>query len=106
MVAHAYSCPKKYQAGSKTLIEQHLAAGHIRPSNLDYVLPAFIVPKANPLALPRWVNDYRKLNQNTVPNNHPLPLVQDILRNCASHSFYGKIDMMDSFFQMYGPGLN
>ena len=29
MVAHAYSCPKKYREGWKTLIEQHLAASHI-----------------------------------------------------------------------------
>ena len=99
MVAHAYSCPKKYRDGWKTLIEQHLAAGHIRPSNSDYVSPAFIVLKSDPNVLPRWVNDYRKLNQNTVVDNHPLPLVNDILHDCASHSYYGKIDMTNSFFQ-------
>jgi hypothetical protein len=48
MVARAYSCSKKYQEGWKTLIEQHLAAGRIRPSNSDYVSPAFIVPKLDP----------------------------------------------------------
>jgi len=82
------------------LIEQHLAAGRIRPSNSDYVLPAFIVPKSDPNVLPRWVNDYQKLNQNTVLDNHPLPLVNDILHDCANHSYYGKIDMTNSFFQM------
>jgi hypothetical protein len=45
------------------------------------------------------VNDYRKLNANTVADNHPLPLVTDILRDCASHKLYGKIDMTNSFFQ-------
>jgi hypothetical protein len=99
MVACAYSCPKKYRNGWKTLIEQHLAAGRIRPSNSDYVSPAFIVPKADPNVLPRWVNDYRKLNSNTIADNHPLPLVEDILRDCAGHTFYGKIDMTNSFFQ-------
>jgi len=99
MVACAYSCPKKYHAGWKTLIEQHLAAGRIRPSNSDYVSPAFIVPKADPTVLPRWVNDYRKLNINTVADNHPLLLVDDILCDCAGHKYYGKIDMMNSFFQ-------
>jgi Reverse transcriptase (RNA-dependent DNA polymerase) len=99
MVARAYSCPKKYREGWKTLIQQHLAAGRIRPSNSDYVSPAFIVPKANPTVLPRWVNDYRKLNLNTIADNHLLPLVEDILHDCAGHSFYGKIDMTNSFFQ-------
>jgi len=95
MVARAYSCPKKYRASWKTLIEQHLAAGRIRPSNSDYVSPAFIVLKADPNVLPRWVNNYRKLNLNTVADNHPLPLVEDILHNCATRKFYGKIDMMN-----------
>jgi Reverse transcriptase (RNA-dependent DNA polymerase)/Aspartyl protease len=99
MVARAYSCPRKYREGWKTLIQQHLAAGRIRPSNSDYVSPVFIVPKANPNVLPRWVNNYRKLNANTIADNHPLPLVADILCDCASHKFYGKIDMTNSFFQ-------
>lgn len=99
MVARAYSCPKKYREGWKTLIEQHLAAGRIRPSNSEYVSPAFIVPKSDPTVLPRWVNDYRKLNLNTTADNHPLPLVDEILRDCAGHKFYGKIDMTNSFFQ-------
>lgn len=99
MVARAYSCPKKYRDGWKTLIEQHLAAGRIRPSNSDYVSPTFIVLKADPNVLPRWVNNYRKLNANTVADNHPLPLVKDILWDCAGHEYYGKIDMTNSFFQ-------
>jgi hypothetical protein len=57
------------------------------------------VPKSDPNVLPQWVNDYRKLNLNTVADNHPLPLVEDILRNCAGHKMYGKIDMTNSFFQ-------
>jgi len=99
MVARAYSCPRKYWDAWKTLIEQHLAAGRIRPSNSEYVSPAFIVPKADPTVLPRWVNNYRKLNANTIADNHSLPLVNDILRDCAGHKFYGKIDMTNSFFQ-------
>jgi Reverse transcriptase (RNA-dependent DNA polymerase) len=57
------------------------------------------VPKADPTVLPCWVNDYRKLNLNTVADNHPLPLVNEILQDCASHKFYGKINMTHSFFQ-------
>lgn len=60
----------------------------------------FIVPKSDPNVLPWWVNDYHKLNQNTVADNHPLLLVNDILHDCASHPYYGKIDMTNSFFQM------
>jgi hypothetical protein len=99
MVARAYSCPRKYQEGWKTLIQQHLAAGCIHPSSSNYISPNFIVPKSDPTILPQWVNDYRKLNANTIADNHPLPLVTDILHDCAGHKFYGKIDMTNSFFQ-------
>ena len=34
-----------------------------------------------------------------IANNHPLPLVEDILQDCARHKYYGKIDMTNSFFQ-------
>src|SRR5882762_98438 len=83
------------------LIQQHLAVGRICRSTSKYVSPAFIVPKHDLLVLPHWVNDYRKLNLNTIADNHPLPLVMDILKDCAGHHFYSKIDMMNSFFQMW-----
>ena len=101
MVAWAYSCPKKYREGWKTLIEQHLVAGCIRPLNSDYVSPAFIIPKADPTVLPCWVNNYWKLNTNTMADNHPLPLVEDILHDCAGHKLYVKINMTNSFFQTW-----
>ena len=68
-----YSCPRKYREGWKTLIDQHYAAGRIRPSSSQYTSPSFIIPKADITVLPRWVNDYRILNRTTVPDNYPLP---------------------------------
>ena len=73
------------------LIQQHLDAGRIRPSSSPCASPAFIVPKANPNVLPRWVNDYRQLNENTVTDSHPLPRIDDILSDCAK----GKITRMN-----------
>src|SRR5271168_3982252 len=61
--------------------------------------PSFIVPKADPKAIPCWVCDYRQLNDNTVPDNFPLPRVDDILADCAKGKIWATIDMTDSFFQ-------
>jgi len=99
MVARAYSCPRKYRESWGTLIQQHLAAGRIHHSTSEYVSLAFIVPKSDATVLPRWVNDYCKLNSDTITDNHLLPLVDDILKDCTGHYFYGKIDMTNSFFQ-------
>ena len=43
--------------------------------------------------------DYRQLNANTVPDNFPLPRVDDILADCAKGKIWATIDMTDSFFQ-------
>jgi hypothetical protein len=97
--ARAYSCPRKYREGWKTLIDQHYAAGHIRPSSSQYTSPSFIIPKADTSVLPRWVNDYHMLNCATVPDNYPLSQMDDILADCAKGVIWGKIDMTNSFFQ-------
>lgn len=101
MVACAYLCLRKYCESWGTLIEQHLAAGHIWLLTSKYVSPVFIVLKVDLLVLLRWVNDYWKLNVNMVLDNHPLLLVDDILKDCVAHNNYGKIDMTNTFFQTW-----
>jgi hypothetical protein len=95
----SYSSPRKYKEAWATLIQQHLDAGRIRPSNSAHASPAFLVPKSDPVVLPRWVNDYCQLNANTVLNAFPLPRVDDILADCAKGKIWSKMDMTNSFFQ-------
>lgn len=94
-----YECPKKYRDVWRQLLNQHLSAGRLRPSASEYASPAFLIPKSDPLAMPRWVNDYRALNDNTVPDRHPLPSINEILSDCARGKIFGKLDMTNSFFQ-------
>ena len=95
----SYACPKKYKDAWKQLLDQHLAAGRIRESSSEYCSPSFLIPKADPTVLSRWVNDYRALNENTVPDHYPLPRIETILSDCAKGSIWAKIDMTNSFFQ-------
>jgi hypothetical protein len=99
-----YSAPKKYHDPWKKLLDEHLQAGRIRPSSSEHTSPAFCVPKYRDgvpdlTVPPRWVNDYRELNTNTVRDNFPLPRVDDILADCAKGKIFGKMDMTNSFFQ-------
>ncbi|KAJ8481084.1 hypothetical protein ONZ51_g6252 [Trametes cubensis] len=94
-----YDCPKKYREVWKKLLQQHIDAGRLRPSDSPYASPCFLIPKSDPSADPRWVNDYRHLNANTVPDMHPLPKIADILADCAKGKIWAKIDMTNSFFQ-------
>ena len=95
----SYTCPHQFKQAFATLIDQHLESGFIRHSTSQHLSASFIIPKADPKALPRWVCDYRQLNANTVPNNYPLPKIDEILNNCAKGKIWAKIDMTDSFFQ-------
>ena len=81
------------------MIQQHLDAGRIQPSNSEHASPAFLVPKTDAMVLPCWVNDYHVLNANTVLDVHPLPRVDDILSDCAKGRIWSKLDMTNSFFQ-------
>lgn len=94
-----YPCPRKYKESWHTLIQQHLKNGVIRHSSSPFASPAFIIPKADPTVLPRWVNDYRQLNENTITDSHPLPRIDDILNDCAKGNVWAKLDMTNSFFQ-------
>jgi len=94
-----YSCPYKYCTAWKTLINQHIATGHIWSSSSPYDLPSFIIPKADPTILPHWVVDHYLLNKVTIPNTFPLPCINDILADCTKSRIWGKIDMMNFFFQ-------
>jgi hypothetical protein len=93
----SYSMPQKYRDAWATLIQQHLNAGQIRPSNSSHASPAFIVPKSDTTLLPCWVNDYRMLNANTALDAHPLPRVDDILADCTKGKIWSKLDMTNSF---------
>lgn len=99
LAKRTYDCPKKYRDAWRTLLDQHLEAGRLHPSSSPYASPSFLIPKADPTALPRWVNDYRALNANTIPDAHPLPSIQEILSDCGTGKIWGKIDMTNSFFQ-------
>jgi hypothetical protein len=95
----SYSTLHKYCKAWETLIQQHLDAGRICPSNSAHASPAFMVPKTDPSILPCWVNDYRELNANTVLDAHSLPRVDDILSDCTKGKIWSKMDMTNSFFQ-------
>jgi hypothetical protein len=82
-----YTSPQKYKAAWAELIQQHLDASCIRLSNS--------------VVLPRWVNDYRQLNANTILDAFPLPHIDNILANCVKGKIWSMMDMTNPFFQTH-----
>ena len=98
ILSRSYTCSRQFKDTFATLIEQHLESGFIRRSTSEHLSLSFIIPKVDPKAMPRWVCDYRQLNANTVPDNYPLPKIDEILADCGKGKNFAKIDMTDSFF--------
>ena len=96
-----YPCPRKWKEAWHTLLQQHLEAGRICPSDAPAGSGAFIIPKVDPSVLPRWVNDYRQLNTNTITDSFPLPRISEILSDCGNGVFFTSLDMTHSFFQTH-----
>ena len=95
----SYTFPCQFKEAFATLIEQQFDSGFIQWSMSEHLSPSFIIPKADPKAVPRWVCDYQQLNNNMVPDNYPLPKIEEILSDCAKGKIWAKLDMTDIFFK-------
>src|SRR6266403_4017673 len=70
---------------------EHLRKGYIRESKSPYVAPFFFIKKKDGKLRP--VQDYRKLNEQTVRDNYPLPLIKTILEQLQGRSLFTKFDI-------------
>jgi len=66
----------------QNFIEDQLKKGYIRLSKSSQMSLVFFVSKKN--GEKRMVIDYCNLNNQTVKNNYPLPLIMDLIDNIES----------------------
>lgn len=79
-------------------IEEALANGWIRHSTSPAGAPILFVPKKDGGL--RLCVDYRGLNQVTIKNRHPLPLISEILDRVQKAKRFSKVDLKDAFHGM------
>ncbi|CDO72200.1 hypothetical protein BN946_scf184970.g52 [Trametes cinnabarina] len=72
-------------------LEENLRSGRIRPSKSPMASPFFFVKKKDGKLRP--VQDYCKLNDITVKNRYPLPLVQDLINKLKRARYFTKLDI-------------
>jgi len=65
--------------------------GYIRPSKSSQTSPVFFVGKKD--GKKRMVMDYHSLNEQTIKNNYPLPLITDLIDNMESKKVFIKMDL-------------
>jgi hypothetical protein len=79
-------------------VEAGLKSGILQPSVSPYGSMALIVKKKD--GTPRVVIDYRALNEVTVKNKYPLPLMDELFDRTKGARFFTSIDLRNGFHQI------
>jgi len=90
-----YPLSKNEREEVQNFVNDQLRKGYIRPSKSPQMLPVFFVGKKD--RSKRMVMDYHNLNNQTVKNNYPLPLITDLIDNMGSKRVFTKIDLWWGF---------
>jgi len=61
-------------------------------SKSQYVAPCFYIPKKDGSL--RLVQDYRKLNQVTIKDKTPLPLIGEVINKLKEAKYFNKLDLI------------
>ena len=75
----------------REFVKEQLRKGYIWPSKSPQTVPVFFVGKKD--GKKRMVQYYQYLNEWTIKNNYPLPLISDVLENIGMKKLFTKIDL-------------
>ncbi|KAL0199846.1 hypothetical protein M9458_003033, partial [Cirrhinus mrigala] len=92
---HLYSLSAQEQLAMEEYVAEGLRSGNIRPSSSPAAAGFFFVKKKDGGLRP--CVDYRGLNQITVKNRHPLPLINTALDALSGAHFFTKLDLRSTY---------
>jgi len=90
-----YPLSKNEREEVQNFVEDQLRKGYIRPSKSSQTSPVFFVGKKD--GSKRMVMDYCNLNNQTIKNNYPLPLITELIDNIGSKKVFTKMDLRWEF---------
>src|SRR5712671_1024537 len=86
-----YALTQLEQAELAKFVKEHLAKGYIRSSKSPYAAPFFFIKKKDGKLRP--VQDYRRLNEWTIRNRYPLPLIPQLINRVRGKALFTKFDI-------------
>jgi len=86
-----YSLSREEREEVQAFIEDQLRKGYIRPFKSPQTSPVHFVAKKN--STQTMVQDYQYINQWTIKNEYPLPLITDILDGVEKRKVFMKLDL-------------
>ena len=90
--AKAYMMTIKEKEVLNQWLDEQLKAGLIKESKLRYVVSCFYIPKKNGSL--QLVQDYWKLNQITIKDKTPLPLIGEVIDKLKEARYFNKLDLI------------
>jgi len=90
-----YSLARHELEACKKWIEENLDKGFIRASSSPAGAPILFVKKGDGSL--RLVVDYRGINEGTVKNRYPLPLIRKTLMRISKARFFTKLDVRGAY---------
>lgn len=79
-------------------MQELLTVGLITPSTSPYASPVLLVQKKDGTWC--FCVDYRKLNDITIKNRFPMPIIDEILDELAGTKYFTKLDMRAGYHQV------
>ena len=86
-----YALTQKEQVALTEFIQEHLKKGYIKLSKSPYASPFFFIKKKDGKLRP--VQDYRKVNEWTIKNRYPLPLIPELIARVKGAKLFTKFDV-------------
>ena len=93
-----YQMPAKDLEEIKTQINELLEKGYIRPSSSPWGAPVLLVENKDGSL--RMVVDYHALNEVTIKNKYPLPMINDLFEQLQAAKVFSKIDLRSGYHQL------
>ena len=93
--AKAYPMTLKEEEILNQWLDEQLKAGLIVESNLRYAALYFFIPKKDGTL--RLVQDYRWLNQHTIKDKTPLPLINEVIDKLKDTKYFNKLDLIQEY---------
>src|SRR6266850_4251073 len=91
-VSHLYPLSQSEMKLLDEWIDEQLAKGYIRPSKLNQAAGFFFIEKKSKGKF-RPCQDYRYLNEWTIKDAYPLPLVSNLLLKLRGARYFTKLDL-------------